>query len=998
MKTKLSPRFWCALTLFSLIGQVAWVVENMYLNVFIYNMFRATADDISTMVAASAISAALTTILIGALSDRIGKRKLFMCAGYILWGISILGFCFIRVDAIDPTVWMATNASAVAVSLVIILDCLMTFFGSSANDAAFNAWLTDSTDNTNRGAAEGINSMMPLVAILVVFGGFMFFDLTKAESWTWIFAIIGGVVITIGILGIFLIKDSPKCVKSETGYFQNIIYGFRPSTVKGNGSLYFYLAAFILFNISIQIFMPYLIIYYEKSLGMTDYVFIMAPAIILASVATALWGKVYDKKGFDFSGFIAIASLMTGYVLLYLFKGTVLVFIGSLFMMCGYLCGMAVFGAKIRDLTPDGKAGMLQGVRICAQVLIPGVIGPKIGSWVLKNAELVANNDGTFSFLPNENIFLAALVVAAVLTILLIFLRPKKRARTVDLTTPFEEAAKGDEWEREYPRPQMKRNSYLSLCGAWDLKVDKKGVVTQLGTITVPFSPETRLSGVNRTLEKNEKYVYEKYFELTEDLVRERTLLHFGAVDQIAEVWLNDTYLGEHVGGYLPFTFDVSGIAKAGGNVLRVRVTDKLDIELAYGKQRKKRGGMWYTPISGIWQAVWLEGVPEHYISSLRITPTLSSVKIETVGGENEKTVTLHLPEGDKKHTFVGNGTEIEIENPILWSPENPYLYTFTLTDGKDVIDSYFALRTVESKMVAGKPRLCLNGKPYFFHGLLDQGYYSDGIYTPATPEGYRYDISKMKELGFNMLRKHIKIEPDVFYYECDKQGMIVFQDMMNSGHYDFLFDTALPTAGWRRGFFHTVSKRRRADFESGARALMDLLYNHPCVCYYTIFNEGWGQYFGASRVYDEFKAYDPTRIFDTASGWFKVPHSDVQSEHIYFRKVDLAAKKLPLVLSEFGGYSCKIEGHSFNLDQNYGYSTLTTPQMFEDALERLYFEEVVPCIQNGGMNATVLTQVSDVEDETNGLVTYDRRVCKVTPERMQALAKRLNDTFESQF
>ena len=260
MKTKLSPRFWCALTLFSLIGQVAWVVENMYLNVFIYNMFRATADDISTMVAASAISAALTTVLIGALSDRVGKRKLFMCAGYILWGISILGFCFIRMDATDPTVWMATNASAVAVSLVIILDCVMTFFGSSANDAAFNAWLTDSTDNTNRGAAEGINAMMPLVAILVVFGGFMFFDLSVAESWTWIFAIIGGVVIVVGVLGIFLIKDSPKCVKSETGYWQNVIYGFRPSTVKRNGSLYFYLASFILFNISIQIFMPYLII------------------------------------------------------------------------------------------------------------------------------------------------------------------------------------------------------------------------------------------------------------------------------------------------------------------------------------------------------------------------------------------------------------------------------------------------------------------------------------------------------------------------------------------------------------------------------------------------------------------------------------------------------------------------------------------------------------------------------------------------------------------
>ena len=998
MKTKLSPRFWCALTLFSLIGQVAWVVENMYLNVFIYNMFNATADDISTMVAASAISAALTTIFIGALSDRVGKRKLFMCAGYILWGISILGFCFIRLDFGDPSFVMATNASAVAVSLVIILDCVMTFFGSSANDAAFNAWLTDSTDNTNRGAAEGINAMMPLVAILAVFGGFMFFDLTLASSWVWIFAIIGGVVIAIGILGIFLIKDSPKCVKSETGYWQNLIYGFRPSTIKGNKSLYFYLASFILFNISIQIFMPYLIIYYEKSLGMADYVFIMAPAIILASVATALWGKVYDKKGFDFSGLIALASLMIGYVLLYLFKGTALVFAGSLFMMCGYLCGMAVFGAKIRDLTPDGKAGMLQGVRICAQVLIPGVIGPKIGSWVLRNAEKVENNDGTFSFLPNENIFLAALIVAVVLTVLLVVLRPKKPVRTVDLTTPFEEAAKGDEWAEEYPRPQMKRNSYIFLCGAWDLAVEKKGVVESIGEVTVPFSPETRLSGVNRTLQKNEQYIYEKAFELSEDIVRERTLLHFGAVDQIAEVWLNGTYLGEHIGGYLPFTFDVSGIAVVGTNILRVRVTDNLDIELAYGKQRKKRGGMWYTPISGIWQAVWLEGVPERYISSLRITPSLSSVKIDTVGGEKDKTVTLHLPEGDKVYTYAGDSITIEVENPILWSPENPYLYTFTLTDGKDSINSYFALRTVEVKTVGDKPYICLNGKPYFFHGLLDQGYYSDGIYTPATPEGYRYDIAKMKELGFNMLRKHIKIEPDVFYYECDKQGMIVFQDMLNSGHYSFIFDTALPTAGWRRGFFHTVSARRRADFEGGSRALMDLLYNHPCVCYYTIFNEGWGQYFGASKVYDEFKAYDPTRIFDTASGWFKVPRSDVQSEHIYFRRVQFKREGLPLVLSEFGGYSCKIEGHSFNLDQNYGYTTHPSTESFSNELERLYFEEVLPTVKNDGLCAAVLTQVSDVEDETNGLVTYDRQVCKVETNRMQAMAKKLQEAFDSQF
>ena len=429
MKTKLSPRFWLALSLFSLFGQVAWVVENMYLNVFIYKMFRASAADISMMVAASAVTATLTTVLIGALSDRMGKRKVFMCAGYILWGISVMGFGLIRENEIHnlffPMVSFNGGALSLCITLTITLDCVMTFFGSSANDAAFNAWLTDSTDETNRGAAEGINAMMPLVAILVVFGGFMAFNLDSAESWSTIFYIIGGVTILVGILGFFLIEDAPA-QPSQTGYWQNVIYGFRPSTVKENAKLYIQLLLFIVFNISIQIFMPYLIIYYEVSLGMKDYVLIMAPAIILASVATALWGRVYDKKGFGFSSVIALISLIVGYAILFLFKETALVFVGSLLMMCGYLCGMAVFGAKIRDLTPVGKAGMLQGVRIFSQVLVPGVVGPFIGKAVLANAETLVNNDGTTSFIPNANIFLAALIPAAIVLVGCLVIRKKK--------------------------------------------------------------------------------------------------------------------------------------------------------------------------------------------------------------------------------------------------------------------------------------------------------------------------------------------------------------------------------------------------------------------------------------------------------------------------------------------------------------------------------------------------------------------------------------------
>ena len=429
MKTKLSPRFWLALSLFSLFGQVAWVVENMYLNVFIYKMFRASAGDISMMVAASAITATLTTVLIGALSDRLGKRKVFMCAGYILWGISVMGFGLIRADQIHnlffPMVSFNGAAMSLCITLTITLDCVMTFFGSSANDAAFNAWLTDSTDETNRGAAEGINAMMPLVAILVVFGGFMAFNLDSAESWSTIFYIIGGITLVVGISGFFLIEDTPA-PPSQTGYWQNVIYGFRISTVKENAKLYIWLLVFILFNISIQIFMPYLIIYYEVSLGMKDYVLIMAPAIILASVATAFWGRVYDKKGFAFSGIIALISLLVGYVLLFIFKDVVMVFIGSLLMMCGYLCGMAVFGARIRDLTPSGKAGMLQGVRIFSQVLVPGVVGPYIGKAVLANAQTIVNSDGTTSFVPNENIFLAALIPAAIVLVACLFIRKKK--------------------------------------------------------------------------------------------------------------------------------------------------------------------------------------------------------------------------------------------------------------------------------------------------------------------------------------------------------------------------------------------------------------------------------------------------------------------------------------------------------------------------------------------------------------------------------------------
>lgn len=424
----LSKKFWASLWIFSLTGQIAWVVENMYFNVFIYKMFNASAEAISTMVGASAVAATLTTVVIGALSDKLGKRKIFICGGYILWGLTIAAFALVRLDVVGM-LFPALSASAVAITLVIILDCVMTFFGSTANDACFNAWLTDMTDSTNRGAAEGINSMMPLLAMLAVFGGFMSFDLNKAESWTAIYLIIGGAVLVIGILGIFLIEEKTQKSSENQNYFANIIYGFRPSVIKANGNLYVTLAAFAVFGISIQIFMPYLILYYNVSLGMDNYVLIMAPAIIIAAVFTAMYGKVYDRVGYKKAVIPSLVLLCAGYVMLFVFKATLPVFIGSLLLISGYLGSAAVFGAMIRDCTPVGKAGMFQGLRIVGQVLIPGIIGPAIGAAVLKNAEKIVNDDGTTSFVPNESIFVAALVAAIVLLAVLAvqFVFMKKR-------------------------------------------------------------------------------------------------------------------------------------------------------------------------------------------------------------------------------------------------------------------------------------------------------------------------------------------------------------------------------------------------------------------------------------------------------------------------------------------------------------------------------------------------------------------------------------------
>ena len=973
--------------IFGFAGQVAWVVENMYLNVFMYKMFHASASNISLMVSASAVAAAVTTIVIGALSDKVGNRKSFMCLGYIVWGISILGFALIRTDYVGQFTGRISRTLALCIAFVIILDCIMTFFGSMANDACYNAWITDCGDESNRGKIEGFNSMMPLVAILVVFGGFMGFDLDKTSSWTVIFAIIGGLVILIGISGFFLIEDKTVKVKGKDNtYWKNILYSFRPSVMKNNKLLYATLIGFAIFGISIQIFMPYLIIYYEKSLGMTNYVLVMAPAIIVAALITAFYGKVYDSLGFKLSIVPSVSLLCVGYVILFFTKSMIPVFIGSLFMMTGYLTGMSVFGAMIRDNIPENKAGQFQGVRIIGQVLIPGVIGPYIGVLVLKNAEKVLNNDGTYSFLPNRNIWVAAFVIAAILCVYLYFIFRMMRHGHYDLSSENNEIG----WDK-YPRPQMKRDNYMILDKDWKLNERP---------IRVPFPPQSKLSEYEGNVGKT--MVYQKNFMLPKGLLKERFLLHFGAVDQIAEIWLNDACIGKHEGGYLPFTFDVTNYLKTTEeNYLKVVVYDDLSTNYPYGKQTNKRGGMWYTPISGIWQNVWMENVSGHYIRKLTLTPDMESINIKLDMDTDGFNVVLNLHNGEviKREFDKKEGTiclsKLKLEDgsnyePQNWTPDNPYLYNMTITTMDDKVETYFALRTIEIKEVDGIQRVLLNKKPIFLHGVLDQGYFCDGLYLPANEEEYERDILRMKELGFNMLRKHIKIEPEYFYYACDKLGMLVVQDMVNSGKYNFVKDTALPTIGMkqRKDRKTGITGKRKEFFVAHTKETVEHLFNHPCIVAYTIFNEGWGQ-FESDKMYDMVKSLDNTRLIDSTSGWFWQEKSDFDSEHIYFKVVKLNPGKRPLFVSECGGYTMVIKDHYYSKYASYGYGACTSKEELTSEIVHMYDEMIISAIEKGACGC-VYTQLSDVEDEINGLYTYDRKVCKVDKIAMIEVAERI--------
>ena len=546
----------------------------------------------------------------------------------------------------------------------------------------------------------------------------------------------------------------------------------------------------------------------------------------------------------------------------------------------------------------------------------------------------------------------------------------------------------------EYPRPQFKRDSYISLNGQWNLAFCEGEEIPKEYEykITVPFSPECPLSGVNRTLSHSEYLVYQKSFTLPEGFDEGRVFIHFGAVDQIAKVLLNGALIGTHHGGYTPFTFELSDYLKDGENTLNVIVRDLCEEnEYSRGKQKTKRGGIWYSPQSGIWQSVWLESTPKEYIKSVRITPEYddSQVRFEFEGADG---VQICIYDGQE---LIADTTDtvIKLDSFKSWSPESPFLYDVVFRYGKDKVKSYFGMRKFSTGVDEnGVPRLFLNNKPYFHNGLLDQGYYPDGFLTPPSNAAMEYDVKMVKSCGFNMLRKHIKIEPMLWYHYCDVNGILVWQDMINGGGKYGLEVSAIPFVGVNLDdtnykTFHRTDENARALYYAELREMVDTLYNCPCIAVWVPFNEGWGQ-FDSAKAYELLKQWDKTRTVDSTSGWHDRGVTDVISKHIYFTPIVVKQGGRPYLLSEFGGLSIRVKGHTFN-NKMFGYKIYKSKEGLTKAYSRLFNKTIIPQIKDG-LSATVYTQVTDVEDELNGLMTYDRKVLKIDKEVLQEINERV--------
>jgi hypothetical protein len=553
------------------------------------------------------------------------------------------------------------------------------------------------------------------------------------------------------------------------------------------------------------------------------------------------------------------------------------------------------------------------------------------------------------------------------------------------LATRWTKEVRPDNAWREYPRPQMVRPEWQNLNGLWDYAIrpkDEGRPDSFDGRILVPFPVESALSGVMKRVGAGNRLWYRRSFDIPGAWSGKRVLLHFGAVDWEATVWVNKKEVGSHRGGYDPFTLDLTdALVKDGKQELVVAVWDPESAGTqARGKQVSKPRGIWYTPTTGIWQTAWLEPVPEGYIRSLKIVSDIDRGAVRvTVKAEGEA-VALSASDGGKAAGQAegkpGEAVELRVGDPKLWSPDSPHLYDLEvrLSRGGKVVDSvkgYFGLReTSLEKDEGGILRLFLNGKPLFQYGLLDQGFWPDGLYTAPTDEALRYDVEVTRKLGFNMARKHVKVEPDRWYYWCDKLGLLVWQDMPNHNH-------PKNDAG-------EVARQ----FEQELKGVIDAFHNHPCIVVWVPFNEGWGQY-DTERITAWVQQYDPTRLVNSASGWTDRGVGDIKDIHKYPGPATAPVEeKRAIVLGEFGGLGLPVEAHTWQGKKNWGYRSFKDPESLTQAYLGL-IQRLRPMI-GAGLTAAVYTQTTDVEIEVNGQLTYDRAIIKMDAEKVAAANRKL--------
>lgn len=557
----------------------------------------------------------------------------------------------------------------------------------------------------------------------------------------------------------------------------------------------------------------------------------------------------------------------------------------------------------------------------------------------------------------------------------------------------------------EYPRPIMERPQWLNLNGLWDYAITKKDAPlpkTFGGKILVPFAIESSLSGVGKTIKADQSLWYERKFQIPEDWKGKNVLLNFGAVDWKAEVFVNGNKIGEHTGGYTPFSFNITKNLKDGENSLAVRVWDSTGNGLPRGKQLDKPRGIFYTSVSGIWQTVWLEPVSASHISGLKITPDLdsSSFDIRVDSDDKSATATIKVLDNGKvvaQTTAAANKTaNIPVKNPKLWWPKSPFLYDLEITlsnkggEQVDSVKSYAAMRkfSIAKHGRFGGVDFTLNNKKFFTFGPLDQGWWPDGLYTAPTDEALKFDIQRTKDLGFNSIRKHVKVEPARWYTHCDRLGMVVWQDMPSMfGEGD----------GWQpRGFFQgeerTVSKKFEETYRKEWKEIMESLHSYPCIAIWVPFNEAWGQ-FKTKEITEWTKSMDPSRLVNSASGGNYFDCGDIVDSHDYGNPIMYMFNNQKVnVVGEYGGIGCAVDGHLWVKDKNWGYGKMRSQEEVTKRFVELT-NRFIDMTKYGCFGA-IYTQTTDVEIEVNGLFTYDRKVLKVDEEKVREVNQKLSNIF----